>query len=146
MGMPMRDPSFLLSKPAPRTIEGKAKARAEDRAWRDTCADVDRRDRRICQITGRPLQVGAVDAWSDLARHHLELRSKSKARRYVAENVLTVSRAIHQLVHAGALRLLDKRGRDARAVAAIDHVAWNRNIVQKGDEPCRITRWPVLKD
>lgn len=130
----------------PRVLAKRAKAKAEDREWRRVCRTVDDRDKRICQVTGKPLTGNEVDAWLALERHHLELRSANKSRRFTHVNVWTVSRAVHQLIHAGALRILDKRGRPAHDVRTVDHVQWNRALVCKGDEPCKIRRGLAVRD
>lgn len=135
-----------IPKGTPRVLGKKVKQRIEDREWLNTKRLVDARDRHVCQVTGKSLTAGAVDPWHRLERHHLEYRSANKARRWTHVNVWTTSAAIHQLIHAGALRVLDKRGNPATDVRKIDHLAWNRNVVAKGFEPCRITKWPVLKD
>lgn len=127
-----------IGKGVPRAITKRVKQKAEDAEWVRVCRLVDDRDRRVCQVTGKVLSGGAVDPWHALERHHLEPRSRNKSRRFTAVNVWTVARAIHQLIHAGALQVLNKRGQPAKDVRDIDHVAWNRNIVARGDEPCRI--------
>lgn len=146
IGIDMHDKRLGFPKEGLGLLDRKNKSKTEDDAWDACCEAVDKRDRRICQITGKPLSAATLDPWLKLARHHLEMRSKSKARRASEHNVLTVSWAIHQLIHRGALLLLDKRGRKCLDVRQLDHVAWNRNIVVRGDEPVRITKWPVLKD
>lgn len=136
-----------FAKGQPRVLVAASKAKVEDSEWRRTCKLVDERDKRVCQITGKSLTAGAVDPWLALERHHLELRSANKSRRFTHVNVWTVSRAVHQLIHGGALRVLTKAGKPAKDVREIDHVAWNRNIVAIGDEPCKIRKGlPVRKD
>lgn len=129
-----------LSKGPPRVLIERAQKNAEDKAWRLTCKSVDARDKFVCQVTGRVVKPGAVDAWQALERHHLEPRSKNKLRKFTFNNVLTVSRAVHQLIHSGALKLLNRAGRPAKDVREIDHVAWNRRLVPAGEEPCRIRK------
>lgn len=133
-------------KGTPRVLEKVAKDRVEDRAWEKTVAAVDARDKGLCFVTGAYLKAGAIDPWQRLERAHLEARSKSKARRHLTENVVTVAAAIHQLMHAGALKLFDKRGRPALKFEAIDHVAWNRLMVPKGDEPCRLRKGLAVRE
>lgn len=129
-----------FAKSKPRVLVEKAQKNAEYAEWRRVCAAVDARDKRVCQITGKPLTAGAVDPWLALERHHIQPRSRAKSRRFNVNNVLTVSRAVHQLIHGGALRLLNARGYPADAVSAFNHVAWNRNLVPIGDEPCRLRK------
>lgn len=128
-----------LAKPV-RAIEKALRRKVEKSEWRRVCQRVDERDKRRCQITGVLLSGGAVDASIALERHHLELRSQNKSRKLNDRNVLTVSRLIHQLLHAGALLLLTKAGDRCLDVRTLDHVAWNRRIVVKGDEPCRLRK------
>lgn len=138
---------FAFPKAKPNVLVKRTKAKAEDRAWAETCKQVDARDKRQCFVTGVQLTPGSVDAWTALERHHLEPRSKSTHRRYTVTNVVTTSRAVHHLIHAGCLKLLNKKGQKATSVESIDHVAWNRAFVAKGDEPVRIRKGlPVLKD
>ena len=147
-GFPRRftEPAFKHDM-KPRVVEQTAKERADDRAWEKCKVAVDERDKSICQITGAFLKAGAVDGWQALERNHLDPRSLAKKRRFDPDNVLTMARSVHQLWHAGALRILNKRGQPAKRVSEIDHVAWNRNVVAKGEEPCRIRKGlPVRKD
>lgn len=131
---------FQFAKGAPRVQTKAVEDRQARTAWQRVCDAVDDRDKRRCQVTGYRLTAGAVDAWQALERNHLEPRSRGKTRRYVVDNVLTVSRAVHQLIHAGALRVLNKRGLRATSVSTIDHVQWNRNIVPHGSEPVKIRK------
>lgn len=144
-------PHFKHETVVPGVVTTEKKARNGRTAWRKAAKAVDERDKRetddgvetapTCFVTGKWLQVvNQLDRWTFRDRAHLEARSKSKARRYDAANVISVSRGVHQLIDGHALALLDKRGRPARTVKAIDHVAWNRNLVPKGDEPCRIRK------
>lgn len=129
----------------PRVVRKVSRAKVEDSEWRRVCKDVDARDKRRCQVTGKPLEGGAVDPWHALERHHLEPRSRNKSRRFTAVNVWTVARAIHRLIHGGALLVLNKRGQPAKDVRDIDHLAWNRNVVPRGMEPCRVKKWPMVE-
>lgn len=129
-----------FAKGQPKVLLERAQQKAEEREWRRTCQIVDERDKRVCQVTGRPVSAWAVDPWMRLERHHLEYRSKNKARRWTAYNVWTVCAAVHQLIHGGALRLYNKAGKPATDVREIDHVAWNRRLVPVGEEPCRVRK------
>lgn len=124
----------------PDVLLKKAKQKAEAQEWSRCCKAVDARDKRVCRVTGASLTAGAPDPWARLERHHLEPRSLSKSRRNNARNVLTVSAGIHQLIHAGVLALLDKAGRPVKSVDAIDHVAWDRTRIARGEEPVRLRR------
>lgn len=129
-----------FGKKAPGVLVKRAKAKAEDSEWRLVCKAVDARDKRVCQVTGKSLSAGAVDPWIALERHHIQPRSRAKLRKFDANNVLTVSRAVHQLIHGAALLLLNARGYPADDVRSFNHVGWNRNIVCKGEEPCAIRK------
>jgi hypothetical protein len=127
-----------FGKAAPRVAVKAVKAKAEDAEWRRVCKRVDDRDKKVCQVTRASLTAGAVDPWTALERHHLEYRSQNAGRKLNDRNVWTVSRAIHQLIHSGALRVLTKTHQPAKDVRDIYAVAWNRNVIAKGQEPCRI--------
>lgn len=132
-------------------LRRKAKQKADKKAWRQTAKAVDKRDdvegAPVCFVTGKRLQVvNPLDEWTFRDRAHLEARSQSKARRYDDTNVISCSRAIHKLIDAGALLLLNKRGLSAKTVRMIDHVAWNRRWVAKGDEPCRFRRGLAVRE
>lgn len=134
-------------KGTPKVVARKSKQRKEAKDWRATKKTVDARDKDpdtespTCFITGKRLQVvNPLDKWTFRDRAHLEGRSQNKARRYVAANVISVSRGVHELIDASALLLLNKRGLAATSVKTIDAVAWNRRVVAKGDAPCRIRR------
>lgn len=140
--MEKADYSLLaLPKGKPRFLVKAAKQKSEKRAWNKTKATVDARDKQRCFVTGVYLTAkNSLDRWTFIDRHHLEMRSRAKNRRFVSENVLTVSRGVAQLIHGGALKLLNKRGLPATSVETIDHVAWNRSMVAKGEEPCRVRK------
>jgi hypothetical protein len=118
------------------------KQKAARTAWRKTSKAVDKRDAvdeaPVCFITGKRLSTETMDPWLFRDRAHLEPRSKSKARKFEVENVISVSRGVHKLIDGGALLLLDKKGRPATSRKAIDHVAWNRRLIAKKDEPCKV--------
>lgn len=144
--MPIDYSLFALPKHRPAVLERADDKREDKRAWRKTKKAVDTRqtdadgDMR-CFITGKRLQVSnALDEWTFRDPAHIEARSKSKARKHEVDNVIAVSRGVHRLIDSSSLLLLDKRGRPAKSVQAIDHVAWNRRMVPKRSEPCRIRK------
>ncbi len=143
--------SFAIPKHKPGVLVRKAKQRADAKAWRKTKKAVDTRDAvdgdPVCFITGKRLQnVNALEEWTFRDRAHLEARSQSKARRYLSANVISCSRAVHNLIDKGVLFILNKRGLPARSVRTIDHVAWNRRMVTKSEEPCRIRRGLAIRE
>lgn len=139
---------LALPKGKPRILESVEKEREDTAAW-DRCVDaVDQRDGRVCQVSGKFLAAGAVDPWLALERNHIVPRSLSKGTRYNPDVVLTMSRAVHQLWHAGAFWLKDKAGKKARRVSQIDYLEWNPRIVPPKDpRPFTVRKGlPVRKD
>ena len=142
---PPRAKGSLWKKP-PDVVLKKARDKAEDREWRLLCQRVDARDKKRCQVRGTVLSAGAVDPWQALERHHLEARSRNRQRKFDIVNLWTVSRAIHQLIHAGALRVLDKAGEPATDVRQIRRLEWNRTILPEGKEPFRLhAKWKAKR-
>lgn len=142
--------SFALPKPTPRVLTRKAKQRADKRAWRTCARKVDQRDAvdeaPECFITGRRLQTWMLDEWTYRDRAHLNARSTNKPLRYFSSTVISVSRGVHALIDSSALLLLNKRGEPARTVGTIDHVMWNRRLVAKGLEPCKIRTGLTIRE
>src|SRR5438046_8313127 len=103
-------PQLAYPKGDPLVLVRRAKDKAEAAEWARVCKKVDRRDKRICQVTGKPLKPGAVDEWEALERHHLEFRSQNRWRRHDFTNVWTCSRGVHKLIHGGFLKVLNKHG------------------------------------
>lgn len=142
MGMDYSACQFAKTTPA--VIVRKTKARKEAKDWRQTKKTVDTRDAvdgdPVCFITGKRLQnKNTLDEWTFRDRAHLDARSQNKARRYDATNVISVSRAVHNLIDKSVLLLFNKRGQPARTVRTIDHVAWNRRWIPKNEKPpCQI--------
>ena len=120
-----------ILKPTPRVLVKAAQAKTRKSQWQRTCEQVDARDKRRCMVTGATLTAGHVDPWKALERHHFVYRSRSKANAYNASNVGTVCRAVHQLIHTGALEVVSKN-----ALVPMQ-VRWNRAIVPVGKEPFR---------
>lgn len=148
--MPIDYSVLALAKPTPNVLIRKAKFRANAKAWRKTAKAVDARDdvggAPVCFVTGKRLSTHTLDPWLFRDRAHLEARSKNKSRRFVDDNVISVSRGVHQLIDQSVLFLFDKRGRPAHSVKAIDHVAWNRRRVAKGDEPIRVRKGLAVRE
>src|SRR5688572_27296708 len=134
-----------IPKVRPGVLRRDDKRRSEAKAWRQTKKAVDKRDEvegaPVCFITGKRLQVvNGLDEWTFRDRAHIRPRSREKARKNDDTNVLSVSRAVHRLIDASALLLFNKRGQPAKSIGTIDHVAWNRRMVKRGEEPCRIRK------
>jgi 5-methylcytosine-specific restriction endonuclease McrA len=105
--------------PIPKTVKGKT--RADEKTERDKADDaaeqacyrlVDKRDRFRCRVTGVLLVMGG-SLTKAIHRHHLIFRSQQGP--HETWNVLTISRAVHDLIHVhGTLRLSgDADARDA---------------------------------
>jgi hypothetical protein len=137
-------PAFKHHTVTPAVAVKAVKQKADRAAWRKTSKAVDARDAvdeaPRCFVTGKRLSTETMDPWLFRDRAHLEARSKSKARKHEVENVISVSRGVHKLIDGGALLLLDKKGQPAKSRKAIDHVAWNRRLIKRGDEPVRIRK------
>jgi hypothetical protein len=70
----------------------------------DSCYHaVDLRDHSVCRVTGEFLIAGHADPKKRKERHHMIRRSRGGS--HETWNVLTVSAYIHQLDHAGKIRL-----------------------------------------
>jgi hypothetical protein len=73
---------------------------------------VDLRDRSVCRVTGRYVVPGASDPSQRREHHHLVPRSRGGEHQ--TANVVTISAAVHQLIHAGKVHLSgDANLRDA---------------------------------
>lgn len=84
--------------------EEKLRKGREREAEIDRCyQSVDLRDRSVCRVTGEFLTAGASDPRKRKEHHHMVRRSRGGL--HESANVLTVSAYIHQLDHAGKIRL-----------------------------------------
>lgn len=88
----------------------RAKEKQDDQ---DKCYQaVDIRDGSICRVTGEFLTLGASDPKKRKERHHMIRRSRGGLHQ--TANVITISAYIHQLDHAGKIKLSgDANLRDA---------------------------------
>lgn len=149
--MPIDTSGLMFPKPTPKVLVRKAKQRKEAKAWRQTKKAVDARDAvdesPVCFVTGKRLQnVNGLDEWTYRDRAHLEGRAQSKARRFTPANVISTSRAVHKLFDNAVFFLLNKRGQPAKSIGSIDHFAWNRRWVAKGEEPFKVRKGlPVVE-
>lgn len=76
--------------------------RARDREHEQCYADVDKRDQKVCRVTGVQLWAGAADPKKRLERHHMV---KPKRFNDTPDKVLTVSRWIHDQLTANKLHV-----------------------------------------
>ena len=84
--------------------EYRDRRKAERQAEQASCYQtVDLRDRSICRVTGVYLTLGASDPKQRKERHHMVPRSRGGLDE--TRNVITISGAIHQQIHAGKLHL-----------------------------------------
>lgn len=78
--------------------------KAEKQAEQVSCYQaVDLRDVSICRVTGVYVTAGATDPHKRKEHHHMLARSLGGLHELA--NVITISAYIHQLIHAGKLRL-----------------------------------------
>lgn len=89
----------LKTRVEERDERAKAKQDEIDRCYQA----VDLRDKSICRVTGEYLTLGASDPKKRKERHHMIRRSRGGL--HETSNVITISAAIHQLDHAGKIRL-----------------------------------------
>lgn len=84
--------------------EYKDRRDKEKQDEKDACYHaVDLRDKSVCRVTGVYLTLGASDPKLRKERHHMIRRSRGGLHQ--TSNVITVSAYIHQLDHAGKVRL-----------------------------------------
>lgn len=84
--------------------EYKERRDKEQQAEIDSCyQSVDLRDKSVCRVTGEFLTPGHPDPKKRREHHHLIRRSRGGL--HETKNVLTISAYIHQLDHAGKVRL-----------------------------------------
>lgn len=131
-----------FAKGKPRALATHTKAVALSAALRKAYDKVDARDRKVCQVTGKPLVVDHGNPKLALTRHHLDERSGHKDRRHDPDNILTVSAAVHTFMQSGALLAVDKRGRETTSVKRIAAFKWNPRMVEPGKAPFRIVAKP----
>jgi hypothetical protein len=88
----------------------ETRAEYKDRRDREQQADIDAcyhavnlRDKSICRVTGEYLTPGASDPKKRREHHHLIRRSRGGL--HETANVITISAYLHQLDHAGKVRL-----------------------------------------
>jgi hypothetical protein len=117
-------PALRYAKGIPAVLLKKARQNAQDKEWHRCCKRVDERDKRRCWVTGRTLTAGSMDPWQALERHHIRPRSVDPGKRANANNIVTISRAMHKLVHAGLVKLLDKHGHQAKTFSALAYALW----------------------
>ena len=120
-----------FGKGKPRIVTAHEKTTALDAALRKAYEKVDKRDGKVCQVTGRPLTANHPDLKLALERHHLDERSGHKDRVADADNILTCSTFAHKYLQSGALLPVDKRGKDTTSVKKIAGYKWNPRLVKR---------------
>lgn len=86
-----------IAKPEPRCLTKKRRDKVDAKNERACREIVRRRDHGKCRIPG------CIERASDA--HHIEYRSKSKARRWDPENLVSLCAEHHQLRHAGVIHI-----------------------------------------
>lgn len=138
--MPIDYSLSAFPKHTPSVLQDDAKRRRVQAAL-DRCYDaVDRRDGKVCRVTGIPLTHKHEDKARRLTRDHLGPRSTYPEDKFNPDNVLTVSWRVHEYLQSSSLIPVDKRGQETRRVSKIHRFEWNRRLVEAGKEPFRI-RW-----
>lgn len=127
---------FRFGKGKPLVVELDEKRATDATALRKAYDAVDKRDGKVCQVTGRALVANHPNPKLALERDHLDARSTNKGRRADPNNILTVSKYVHGYLQSGALLPVDKRGEVTTSVKAIVGYRWNTRVVKKA--PFRI--------
>jgi hypothetical protein len=87
-------------------MEEKQARRADAETELRKCyASVDKRDHRVCRVSGLMLTAGAPDPRKRLERHHMVERSIDKTKIADPSNVITVSGFVHAQLTAHRLHL-----------------------------------------
>ena len=94
-------------------LERRRKRLDKDAALREAYAEVDKRDGRICRVTGRLTIRGAVDPSSRREHHHLAGRRVRPEWRHDPNRIILVCAEAHQLITGGYLTV---EGTDATGV------------------------------
>lgn len=72
------------------------------KAWDACCEAVDKRDRRVCRVSGLQLEAWHPNPRKQLARHHMRPKSTAPGEKYNPANVITVSQWVHDQIHKKA--------------------------------------------
>lgn len=83
-------PAFLKAK-GPEAKRRAAKRRAKLAAYRQVCAEVDRRDGVACRLCGRMAQAGA---------HHHHIQYRSRGGKDTTDNLIRICGGCHCDIHA----------------------------------------------
>jgi hypothetical protein len=129
---------FKFGKGKPRVLNKHAKDTEHKAALKGAKDAVDARDKHVCQVRGTPLSPDHANAWKALERHHLAEQSVAKDRFDDPDNILTVSRGVHQLMQSHALVPVNAKGEEVTRVSEIKGYMWNPRLVQPGKEPFRL--------
>lgn len=88
--------------------EERQQRKADDEtALRRCYAAVDRRDGKVCRVSGLPLSADAPDSRRRLCRHHMRPRSTAPCERHSPANVITISQWISDQIHVKAAIFLE---------------------------------------
>jgi 5-methylcytosine-specific restriction endonuclease McrA len=92
-----RDAGFKFGKPTPRVVTKKIAQKLDNKAERDCRAAVKGRDKGKCRIPGCKERATEL--------HHIEPRSRSKTKRWVTSNCVSLCTDHHRLRHAGVIAI-----------------------------------------
>jgi hypothetical protein len=84
-------------------MEEKAEKSADyETELRKCYAKVDKRDGKVCRVSGVPLTAGDGNKRRSLMRHHMKPKSLAKSERTNPANVITISAWVHDQIHTKA--------------------------------------------
>lgn len=92
---------FGFPKPRPKIFDKRDQQRERERITREVYALVAERDRRQCRCCGRKGSYEASGSDKALHRHHLVYRSRGGVE--TSENLISLCRWCHALIHAKQL-------------------------------------------
>jgi hypothetical protein len=103
--------TFFKWDMTPVVVERHERRKQRQQELEDAYRYVDERDGNRCWVTGTLLSPAAIDPAARREHHHLVPRSRSKALRAVAHNIILVSALAHELITKGWIAV---EGDDAR--------------------------------
>lgn len=110
--------------------EERAQRKADDeRALRECYAAVDRRDGKVCRVSGLTLAVDHPDARRRLCRHHMKPRSTAPSERHNPANVITISQFVSDQIHIKAALFLEG----------------DASLVDAAGDFCGVTEWQATE-
>ena len=120
--------SMFKSDLKPVAVERRTKKVSKTSALRKAYEAVDKRDGRVCQITGRKLVADHDDEAKRLTRDHLAPRSTAPDRVTDLDNLLTCSWLAHKELQASRILPVDKDGHETTYVSKIAGYRWSERV------------------